>query len=137
MFFIPALAFVLYRRHSIMSAPFSTGDIIKPGVTRSHCGLLEKVPFVKLCEPKSVSFDEDGVLSLYHGDELQWQMKGGKCDNSGEVECTVEISEDGYVMIAGKKARMEGHIAYGISPWPFADQVSVKSKMEIHLDGML
>ena len=36
MFFVPALAFVLYRRHSIISAPFSTGDIIKPGVTRSY-----------------------------------------------------------------------------------------------------
>jgi hypothetical protein len=126
-FFLPSLAFVLYRRHSIISAPFSTGDIITPGVTRSHCGLFEKVPFVK-CEPRSVSFDEDGVLSLYHGDEVQWQMKGGKCDGSSEAECIVEISANGDVMIAGKKARMEGDTNYDITPWPFADEVSVKTK---------
>jgi hypothetical protein len=129
MFFVPVLAFIFYRHHSMISAPFSTGDIITPGVTRSQCGLFGKVPFVKLCEPKSVSFDEDGVLSLYHGNEVQWQMKGGKCDDSGEVECIVEISEDGNVMIAGKKARMEGNTADEISPWPFADEVSVKKKL--------
>eukprot|EP00586_Coscinodiscus_wailesii_P006303 CAMPEP_0172481004 /NCGR_PEP_ID=MMETSP1066-20121228/6513_1 /TAXON_ID=671091 /ORGANISM="Coscinodiscus wailesii, Strain CCMP2513" /LENGTH=483 /DNA_ID=CAMNT_0013242865 /DNA_START=114 /DNA_END=1565 /DNA_ORIENTATION=+ len=129
MFFVPVLAFIFYRHHSMISAPFSTGDIITPGVTRSQCGLFGKVPFVKLCEPKSVSFDEDGVLSLYHGNEVQWQMKGGKCDDSGEVECIVKISEDGNVMIAGKKARMEGNTADEISPWPFADEVSVKKKL--------
>ena len=84
---------------------------------------------MKLCKPKSVSFDNDGVLSLYHGDELQWQMKGGKCDDSGEAECIVEISEDGNVIIAGKKARMEGSTVEDISPWPFTDEVSVKKKL--------
>jgi hypothetical protein len=139
MFFIPALAFVLYRRHSIISAPFSKGDIITPGVTRSHCGLFEKVPFVKLCEPKSVNFDGNGVLSLYHGDEMQWQMKGGRCGGSAELKCIVEITEDGSVMIAGKKARMEGNIGEGISPWPFSEGVSVekKRKLEINLNEML
>eukprot|EP00586_Coscinodiscus_wailesii_P016231 CAMPEP_0172518838 /NCGR_PEP_ID=MMETSP1066-20121228/291045_1 /TAXON_ID=671091 /ORGANISM="Coscinodiscus wailesii, Strain CCMP2513" /LENGTH=795 /DNA_ID=CAMNT_0013301297 /DNA_START=98 /DNA_END=2485 /DNA_ORIENTATION=- len=134
-FFVPVIALCLSRQHSILSAPFSRGDVITPGVTRNYCGLYERAPFLKTCQTKIVNFDENGVLSLYHGDEVQWQMKGGKCNGSGKVECIVSILEDGSVLIAGKKARMEGNINEDISPWPFAEEVSVKKKkMEIKMN---
>lgn len=119
---IPALvAFLLYKLNDFVTSPLAPGDSLAPGLFRSRCGILTVLPSsITGCDPALLKMGTDGVLSLYAGDDLLWEMKGAVCAE-GNAACVPGAVLDAYgrVTIGGARAKVVGGRGVVNSPWPF------------------
>ena len=119
---IPILiAAILYKLNDFVTSPLKPGDVLAPGLFRSKCGILSVLPeSITNCQPALLKMGTDGVLSMYRGDELVWEMKGGVC-KEGDESCVpgATLGEDGKVTIAGTRVKHTGTKNELVNPWPF------------------
>lgn len=123
--FIVLAAVILQIYHQKITEPLAAGQVLAPGGWVSKCGLLAPLPS---CDNAFLKMGEDGVLALYNADEvLEWKMEGAVCDSEDCVD-GLEMTDDGYLRIGGKKMTWVNvnKGADAITPWPFAEEVKLK-----------
>jgi len=120
--FIPILiAAIFYKLNEFVTSPLRPGDVLYPGLFRSKCGVLSVLPeSITNCEPALVKMGTDGVLTMYRGGEVVWEMKGGVCKEDDET-CVpgATLGEDGKITIAGTRVKHTGTKNELVNPWPF------------------
>lgn len=119
---IPVLiAFLLFKLNDFVTSPLAPGDVLSPGLFRSKCGILSVLPeSITGCDPALLKMGTDGVLSLYAGDDLLWEMKGAVCPEGNDAcEPGAVLDAKGKVTIGGARARVVGGRGVVNTPWPF------------------
>ena len=120
-FFPILLAAIIYKLNEYVTSPLKPGDVLAPGLFRSKCGVLSMLPeSITNCDPALVKMGTDGVLTMYRGGEIVWEMKGGVCKEEDE-SCVpgATLGEGSKVTIAGVKVKQTGKKDELMSPWPF------------------
>ena len=72
--------------------------------------------------------EENGILTIFHGDEAVFSLHGKVCEADGE-DCIdgAVVAEDGTLLIGGEPAKSQTKPTIEMVPFPFSDEVDYKT----------
>eukprot|EP00978_Attheya_sp_CCMP212_P034863 scaffold148694_cov60-Attheya_sp.AAC.1 len=115
-----------------VTTPLAPGQALSPGHFRSKCGFGSFLPEVlsKCNTSSTLVMGRDGVLRMYDGRSVAWEMAGTICKD----DCVpgAVLGEDGYITIGGKQVYVvTGDVPNSLAPWPFmTDPKIIKKKRQ-------
>lgn len=121
---------LFYRAHCNAKSPLQTGSTLPIGKYRHSCGLTGSFPF-SFCEPKSALMEDNGILTIFEGDEAVFTLQGKVC-GADEEDCIdgAVVAEDGTLLIGGEPAKSQTKPTTELTPFPFSDDVVYKVGMK-------
>lgn len=123
---LSVLAFLLILFHLILkvhihyTATFGPGDTLSSGRSRGRCGLL-RFSSKHECTPSSIVMSENGVLRVTKGDKIILEAVGPEGSD-------LTVSNDGKILIGGKKPKIVKSDIDLLKSWPFSSGVQVPKK---------
>lgn len=127
------IGFSLKLVQDYVTTPLAPGQALSPGHFRSKCGFGSFLPdLLSKCNTSStLVMGRDGVLRMYDGRTVAWEMAGSVCKD----DCVpgAVLGEDGYITIGGKQVYVvTGDVPGSLAPWPFMTDPKIIKKKRQH-----
>lgn len=120
MAFLVIMVHLTLKVHIHYTATFKPGDTLSSGRSRGQCGLL-RFSSKHECTPSSIVMSEDGVLRVTKGDKVALEAVGPEGSD-------LTISDDGKILIGGKKPKIVKSDGDLLKNWPFSSGVQIPKK---------
>lgn len=124
---VVVIAVLLQAAQTHITSPLKPGQVLKPGMWMSKCGLLSAFP-IGICENSGLEMNQEGVLTLYgHDGSVQWRLVGGICKPDTNCVPGLMVKDDGNLIIGDKhitSVTIKGDAP--LTPWPFEKEPKLR-----------